>query len=162
MAFVVARRDGRFEIRESISTAAGPRARTLAGFKVLSESVLWEAQGRATRPFDAETIRARARALKVPERSDDAAVTARKLLAQLRWGQHQTLPPMLAAELRRVLPEPSGAIPDSLEDAIEWAGSDMAAKGRAVRDLLGLASAIPQRGRPGELTFPRISSAHSS
>jgi hypothetical protein len=156
MAFVVARRDGRFEIRESVTTPAGPRARTLAGFKVLSDSVMYEARSRATRPFDPEVVRARARALKVPERSDAAAVTARKLLAQLRQGER--LPPMLAAELRKALPEVSTEMPDSLDDAIEWAGSTFAEKGRWVRELLAFGAVFPQNGRPGELAFPRIES----
>jgi hypothetical protein len=56
MAFVVARRGGRFEIRESLHTANGPRSRTLAGFDVLSEDVLAAAARRAQRPFDAEAV----------------------------------------------------------------------------------------------------------
>ncbi len=51
MAYVVARKDGRFEIRESHQTAQGPRARTLASFHVLDAAVLATAATRATRPF---------------------------------------------------------------------------------------------------------------
>ncbi len=40
MAFVVARPKGRFEIRESVHTPQGPRARSLANFKDLDEEVL--------------------------------------------------------------------------------------------------------------------------
>lgn len=53
MAYVVARRNGRFELRESLHTPRGPRARTLAGFAVLSDEVLAHAARRAQRPFDA-------------------------------------------------------------------------------------------------------------
>ena len=58
MAYVVARPKGRFEIRESVHTAQGPRARSLANFSVLTDDVLVRAARRATRPFDAEVVRA--------------------------------------------------------------------------------------------------------
>ncbi|MGA7704577.1 MAG: hypothetical protein WB998_06735, partial [Solirubrobacteraceae bacterium] len=56
MAYVVARRSGRFEIRESLHTARGPRSRTLAGFSVLNDEVLAAAARRAQRPFDADAV----------------------------------------------------------------------------------------------------------
>jgi hypothetical protein len=56
MAYVVARKDGRFEIRESHQTAKGPRARTLASFHVLDAAVLAAAASRATRPFRAGSV----------------------------------------------------------------------------------------------------------
>ena len=56
MAYVVARRSGRFEIRESLHTANGPRSRTLVGFSVLTDDVLAAAARRAQRPFDPEAV----------------------------------------------------------------------------------------------------------
>lgn len=56
MAYVVARRGGRFEIRESLHTANGPRSRTLAGFDVLTDEILAAAARRAQRPFDSEAV----------------------------------------------------------------------------------------------------------
>ena len=56
MAFVVSRRDGRFEIRESVHTAKGPRARTLANFSTLTEGVIRAAEARARRPFDRTSV----------------------------------------------------------------------------------------------------------
>lgn len=56
MAYVVARRNGRFEVRESLHTSKGPRARSLAGFKVLTEKVLAVAAQRATRTFDRRAV----------------------------------------------------------------------------------------------------------
>lgn len=56
MAYVVARRNRRFEIRESLHTAKGPRSRTLAGFSVLTDDVLAAAARRARRPFDSESV----------------------------------------------------------------------------------------------------------
>lgn len=66
MAYVVARPNGRFEIRESHHTSRGPRARTLAGFTVLSESTLARAASRATKPFDAQSVLASARRAGAP------------------------------------------------------------------------------------------------
>ena len=56
MAYVVARRSGRFEIRESLHTPKGPRSRTLAGFGVLTDEVLAAAAKRAQRSFDGEAV----------------------------------------------------------------------------------------------------------
>jgi hypothetical protein len=56
MAFVVARRGERFEIRESLHTANGPRSRTLVGFGVLTDEVVAAAARRAQRPFDADAV----------------------------------------------------------------------------------------------------------
>jgi hypothetical protein len=60
MAYVVARRGGHFEIRESIHTDKGPRARSLASFRELDDEVLAKARRRASRPFDAAAVRASA------------------------------------------------------------------------------------------------------
>ncbi len=56
MAYVVARPKGRFEVRESLHTPKGPRARSLVGFDVLTDEVVATAAGRATRPFDAAAV----------------------------------------------------------------------------------------------------------
>jgi hypothetical protein len=165
MTYVVARPDrrldgggrpARYEIRESVSTPAGPRARTLATFRVLTASVLAEAASRASRPFDARQIRARAAALGAPQRTHEAAAIATALLVQLRHGE--PLPAALTSELRRALPRRRAAMPDSLESALEWAGVDDAARGRALRDLLDLADRLPRPSRPPALSFPRLSS----
>lgn len=56
MTYVVARPNGRFEIRESVHTEKGPRARSLANFSLLTDEVLARAAGRAIRPFDAGAV----------------------------------------------------------------------------------------------------------
>lgn len=61
MAYVVTRPRGRFEIRESVHTPKGPRARSLANFASFTDEVLERARKRASRPFDAEAVRAAAR-----------------------------------------------------------------------------------------------------
>jgi hypothetical protein len=74
MAYVVARPKGRFEIRESVHTPKGPRARSLANFSELSDDVLARARQRASRPFDAEAVRAAAaRAAAAPREAPSAA-----------------------------------------------------------------------------------------
>jgi hypothetical protein len=60
MAYVVSRPKGRFEIRESVHTPKGPRARSLANFSHLSDEVLTRARQRASRPFDTDAVRAAA------------------------------------------------------------------------------------------------------
>ena len=57
---------GRFEIRESIHTPAGPRARSLAGFNILGDDVLDKAARRAQRPFDPEAVLASGRRAGAP------------------------------------------------------------------------------------------------
>ena len=69
MAYVVTRPKGRFEIRESVHTARGPRARSLANFAQLTDEVLATAEVRASRPFDAGAVRASARRAGVPVRT---------------------------------------------------------------------------------------------
>ena len=49
MAFVVRRPKGRWEIRESFVGPSGPRARTLASFRVLSEDVIERVTGTTIR-----------------------------------------------------------------------------------------------------------------
>jgi hypothetical protein len=66
MAYVVARPKGRFEIRESLHTPDGPRARSLAGFEVLTHVVLAKAARRAQRPFDVAAVLASARRAGAP------------------------------------------------------------------------------------------------
>jgi len=56
MAYVAGRRNGRFEIRESVHTPRGPRARSLAGFSIMTDDVIARAARRATRPFDAASV----------------------------------------------------------------------------------------------------------
>jgi hypothetical protein len=60
MAYVVVRPRGRYEIRESVYTPKGPRARSLANFAQLTDDVLETARLRSTRPFDSDGVRASA------------------------------------------------------------------------------------------------------
>ncbi|HEX5065518.1 MAG TPA: hypothetical protein VFY49_05350 [Myxococcota bacterium] len=162
MAYLARRPGGRFDIRESVLTARGPRSRTLATFRgSLTPEVLERAGRRATRPLDVALLRARAEALGIPlsERRHDRA--ARELLAALRAGA--ALDPALAHLLREALAaQPAAPPPDALQEASEWIGASDALRGRALRDLLRVSDRIvrsraPVQERP-QARFPRIRS----
>lgn len=161
MAYVTARKGGRFEIRESTSTPRGPRSRTLASFRVLDDDVLAHALDRASRQLDLDAIRARARALgAVISEASPVDETARDLVALLRDGRRPS--PLLQAILRQLLgdgpAEASRAIRDTVTDAAQWHRASDARRGRALVDLLGLGDALPHPQTRGPLTFPRIAS----
>jgi hypothetical protein len=156
MAFVVRRPKGRYEIRESIQTDSGPRARTLASFRVLTTDVIDRAAAVARTRFDAERVRARAKALGAPERDANANRAAQALLRELRRGG--VIAPALAHALRDAVPDPAHRWPDTLDGAIEWLGKTPADHGRALHTLMNFASHVPQRRRPRRSNFPRIDS----
>lgn len=135
MAYVVARPNGRFEVRESLHTPKGPRARTLAGFEILTDEVLARAARRAARPFDAEAVlasaaRAGARMTAVVGAARDVGSPSRRFVEASR---------RMARSLGRASP------------------SRPADPGAALIDLLGFADAVTgsQSPRPFEpLAFP--------
>jgi hypothetical protein len=162
MAYLVRRAGGPLEIRETVATHAGPRARTLATFRgALTPEVLDLAAARARRPLDRAALEARAAALAVPvtARREDRA--ARELLAALRRGAAPD--GVLVTLLRDALaPAPAAAVPAALADAAEWIGADAAARGRALRDLLRLSGRIAEsralRRERARERFPRFRS----
>ncbi len=158
MAYVVSRKDGRFEIRESVATPRGPRGRTLATFRLLSDEVLDHAESRALTPFDRATIRERAEARGVPFQATDTARVARLLLEELVGDRPVpvTLLEAIRGEISRLTPT---VLPDALTSAGEWLGVTPADRGNALRDLLRMTDRIPQRTRPDHTDFPRIRSA---
>jgi hypothetical protein len=136
MAYVVARPKGRFEIRESLHTPHGPRARSLAGFDVLSAAVLGKAARRAQRPFDAEAVLASGRRAGAPTTAgaegqpDDSR--ERFVEASRRMARELRRPPAL----RPVDP------------------------GATLIDLLGFADAVTRKQPPrppAQLEFPVLS-----
>jgi len=157
---------GVIEIRECVSTARGPRQRALARFRgVLTPEVLDRAAAAARRPFDRRALidRARARGISVAEQPRSSA--ARRLLADLRAGR--SLDPTLVTLLREALAGQEGrALPDHLVDPAEWLGRSEAARGRALRGLLRVASRVARsraRGVEAEAEtgaegFPRFDS----
>lgn len=152
MASLIARDAGRFELRETVATPAGPRSRTLATFAPpLAPEVLDRAERRATRPFDRAAILARAAALGIPVRDWREDRQARALLADLRRGLR--LDPALAAELRAALAAEPEAAPRFAEVA-EWMGAPVERRGATVRDLVRVADRIAQ-GRGERKTRPK-------
>jgi len=162
VAYLARRPGGRFDIRESVLTARGPRSRTLATFRgALTSEVLERAGRRATRPLDLDRLRARAAGLGIPvsERRHDRA--ARELLAALRSGAR--LDPGLAHLLREALAaQPASPPPAPLREVAEWIGADDAQRGRALRDLLRVSDRIVRSREPVRereaVRFPRIRS----
>jgi hypothetical protein len=137
MAFVVTRPGGRYEIRESLHTADGPRARSLAGFDVLTDEILAKAARRAQRPFDVEAVLASGRRAGAPT---TVRAAGRKTGASARRfveASHR-----MARTLQR---PPAGGSADP---------------GVALIDLLGFADAVT-RSRPprpfAPLEFPVMS-----
>ena len=156
MAFLVARKDGRYEIRESHVTQAGPRSRTLASFRELDDDVLDRAAANARSRFDRSAIQARAAQLAVPRNTDRASRAARTLIAELRHGHRPA--PSLVRLLRDELPADPRPTPDTIEQAFEWIGETDRQRGKTIVDLLKLGDALPRRERPPRSSFPRIRS----
>jgi hypothetical protein len=153
MAYVVARPRGRFEIRESLHTPKGPRARTLANFEQLTDKVLDTARLRASRPFDLDAVRA-------------SAEKARSVAAARRPGQGRL--GGVATPRRRVLrqfAESSRRMAAALESRPPRAGS-APDPGDALIDLLDLVAQVSDfqaPRRPEPLRFPplaRLRAAH--
>ena len=146
MAYVVARPRGRFEIRESLHTPKGPRARTLANFEQLTDKVLDTARLRATRPFDIDAVRASA------EKASASAAARRPVRGNLGGPATQRRLEMrrFAASARRMAA--------ALESRPPSAGSARD-PGDALIDLLDLVaqvSAYRAPRRPEPLRFPPL------
>jgi hypothetical protein len=139
MAYVVARPRGRFEVRESLHTPKGPRARSLAGFDVLTDEVLAAAARRATRPFDTEAVLASARRAGAPVRTGTG----------MAGGVRDSSRRFVEASRRMALSMRQRPVSSGPDDS-----------GAALIDLLGFADAVArsQPPRPFEpLTFPVLS-----
>lgn len=157
MAFVVARPGGQWEIRESVHTPSGPRARTLATFRILTDETLDRASRAATRPFDPHQVRLSAWRAGAPVGDSPADGAARLLLAEISSGR---LP---APALRRMLVDSlaaAGPLPELQSGGSmgDWLGASPEERGGALRDLLELADRLPPPRR-GRLRFPRLGGA---
>lgn len=160
MAYVVLRSDGRFEVRESVSTPAGPRSRTLATFRSLSDDVLAHAEARATRPFNRAVVVARAQAQGVPEAPPEPVVRlAWRLLTELGGGQR--LPEVFAEALRGELGSHNAPLPDTIPPLVEWLGATPRERGDTLRDLLRMTDRLPPRRTPAGRRYPRIASSRA-
>ncbi len=156
MAFIVSRADGRHEIRESRMTPRGPRARTLATFRILTDDVLDHAESRALTRFDRDAIVRLAGERGVPRVHDDAAALALRLLAAIE--RHGPLPEAYADTVRSALTPGAAPGSDTLAPAGEWIAATLTERGDALRDLLRMTDRIPVTERPDRPHFPRLSS----
>ena len=158
MAYVVARRGGTFELRASVSTPRGPRARTLATFRELTDDVLRHAEERASESLDRAAIRRSARRAGAPVAPSIGDERAGALLSALARQEAPT--PVRAWLVAHALAPDDVETPEHhLRAAGEWAGADAVLRGEVLRDLLGLVDAIPVRARINPLRFPHVSSA---
>lgn len=157
MAYVVGRSDGRFEIRESVNTERGPRARSLATFRVLDDRVLDHAQSRAGRPFDRRTVIERARARGASYEPQDPGRLAAQLVRALAAGA--TVPETIAAALQLQMTAIPASMPDSVPPMLDWMAASPADRGEALRDLLRMTDRLPPPRRREARRFPLIHSA---
>lgn len=153
MAFVVSRPAGRWEVRESASTPAGPRSRSLATFRVLTDDVLERAGARAATPFVPSAVLASARRAGAPVGESRADAAARALIVELARGRipRPGLVRLLSNQLDPLDP-PELAAAASIADQIATSDED---RGVALRDLLDLSDRLPPPRRT-ELQFPGL------
>lgn len=157
MTFIVATRRGGWEIRESRTTPGGPRSRTLATFRELTEDVLEHARSRASKPLDEEELRAGAMRAGAPVASPPADRVASDLLGELTAGRkpRRALRTLIASSLG----EESIALSDTARSAAEWVAATPRQRGEALLDLLLLTDRLPPPKRGRTLRFPRLESA---
>jgi hypothetical protein len=156
MAYVIAKANGVFEIRESHVTARGPRSRTLASFRTLTPEAIEKATTRARKPLDAEQIRRSAQRKGAPIAGSASDIAAATLIAELEQG-HQPRA-SLARLLREALSGRAGQINSNASAAAAWISSTPRRRGEALHDLLLLVDSLPARPGADRPRFPRIQS----
>lgn len=155
MAFVIRRPGGRWEIRESFSTNAGPRARTLTSFKVLTPQVIERAIDTARRPANRESIIRGAKKAGAPVELSAGDALAESLLRGVARGAS------VRPGVRRLLVEHLMGSRQADDSFARWIGASLEERSAALVDLLGLADRLPKPPkRP--LRFPRLSPGRSS
>ncbi|HKF81520.1 MAG TPA: hypothetical protein VKB23_01005 [Solirubrobacterales bacterium] len=162
----MATKPGRFEVRESASTASGPRSRTLASFRELTDEVVQKVRERADKPPTAEELTRSALKAGAPVRGPELDQAARATLRLMASGGRPD--PMLRRLLLDALSDddrsdrpadPKARVSDAARSATQWVGVGAEERGNALRELLDLADALPVRLRPHEIGFPRLKSA---
>ncbi len=161
MAYIVARRSGAWEIRESRTTPAGPRSHTLASFRTLTPEVFARAQtrSRSSKPLDPDELHRAAARAGAPIAASSPDRAAGELLAELAAGRQPR------SALRRLLldalQDQRSRSSDSAQATAAWIGATLQRRGEALRDLLLLVDRLPARPRPPQLAFPPIHSTTS-
>jgi len=166
MAFVVPTRKSGYEIRESHSSPRGPRSRTLASFRELTDETIEKARAKAANPPSAEELRRAARRAGAPVARPPVEQAARVLIAELAKGRRldPTLRQILVEMLERGYRESREPSPrnEAARAVSTWMAATAEERGRALVELLLLADALPSGGRKGKpLEFPRLDSTGS-
>lgn len=156
MAYVVARPEKRWDLRESTATPEGPRSRTLASFRTLTPEVLAHARSRTSRALDEAAIRDAARRAGAPVVARTVDEAGAVLLAEIGAGRYPRGP--LRSLLADALVPGHGSVSDSARSAARWAGATPEQRGETLRDLLALSDRLPAARRPHPERFPRIRS----
>jgi hypothetical protein len=152
MAYVTRNRTGSWEIRESRSTPAGPRSKTLASFKTLTHEHVVVASERSGGELDADTLIAAARKAGAPVSLAPADQAAIDLLRAI--GDQQPLNPHLRGLLLDALSD--GPSSDATNEVLEHIGKSPEERGAEAIDLLLLVDAVPRRDSWSRLEFPGI------
>ena len=156
MTYVVARSTGAWEIRESRTTDAGPRSRTLATFRTLTPEIVERARARSAKRLDADELRNAARRAGAPVAAPTPDRAAGELLAELAAGHRPR--PLLARLLVSSL-QADGAQPTgNAEAAAAWIATPLKQRGETLRELLLLVDHLPRVRGPARVRFPRIAS----
>jgi hypothetical protein len=156
MAYVVARKIGTWEIRESHNTHSGPRSRTLATFRTLTPDVIEHAMARSSKDLDAVELRKAARRVGAPVATSASDRAAGELLAQLAAGQRPR--PLLTRLLAKALYADGTQPTDNAEAAAAWIAVSPERRGETLRDLLLLVDHLPRARARERPRFPRIAS----
>jgi hypothetical protein len=148
MAYVVRRPKGRWELRRSQLTKAGPRSETLLTFRELTGAGTLHALQRAGGDLTAEQVESAARRAGAPIALAPARRSALELLRELHAGA--TLPESWRAALRSALTDAERDSDEAAQTITAWADASAEKRGNALRDLLLLADAIPTRQARGD------------
>jgi hypothetical protein len=157
MAYIVARKAGNWEVRETRSTETGPRSRTLATFTTLTPETIEHARTRASRPLDAHILRKAALRKGAPVELEGADRASGQLLAELATGRGPR--PALRRLLLEALMPGNAGTSDDVRTAARWITATQQQRGETLRDLLLLADHLPPRRTHTQPSFPRIHSA---
>jgi hypothetical protein len=153
MAYVAQNRSGAWEIRESRTTAKGPRSKTLATFTALDDEVVAKAVSRSAAGLGAAELRETVLRAGAPIAEATSDRAAKELLVEMRAGR-QPRRALLALLARAVEGAPEIAS-DEAGSVAEWLGASPQERGDVLRELLELGDAFPHKGR-GDLLFPPL------
>lgn len=132
----------------------------------MTADVVEKVQARSAKPPTAEELTRSALKAGAPVRGPELDEAAKEALRLMAGGERPD--PMLRRLLLDALSDgdrinrpgdPKGQVSDAARAATQWVGVSAEERGKALRDLLDLADALPVRLRPHEIGFPRLKSA---